>query len=143
MWLLISEVLYFSSCEKYHRKNVSKYFKNDVDCEKVFGFTRFYSTGILHYSLYSPCGTIYFISFIIACITNVSLFTFQNLDDRIKRVEFKKKKHKNAFHAIVYFDTQEDMESAFLKLRKRTDVTVEQRNLEGQCCTVLLCFKRL
>jgi hypothetical protein len=81
---------------------------------------------------------VYFISVIIACVTNVSLFTFQNLDDRIKRVEFKKKKHKNAFHAIVYFDTQEDMESAFLKLRKRTDVTVEQRNLKGQCCTVML-----
>jgi hypothetical protein len=86
---------------------------------------------------------VYFISVIIACVTNVSLFTFQNLDDRIKGVEFKKKKYTYAINGIVYFATKEDMESAFLKLRKRTDVTVEQRNLKGQCCTVLLCFKRL
>ncbi len=80
----------------------------------------------------------YFISVIIACVTNVSLFTFQNLDDRIKGVEFKKKKYTYAINGIVYFATKEDMESAFLKLRKRTDVTVEQRNLKGQCCTVML-----
>jgi hypothetical protein len=81
---------------------------------------------------------VYFISVIIACVTNVSLFTFQNLDDRIKRVEFRKKNHKNGFNAAVYFDTMVDMNEAFLKLRKRIDVTVEHRNVKGQCCTLML-----
>ena len=56
---------------------------------------------------------------------------FMNLDDMIKRVEFKKQNHKYGNQGSVYFDTTEDMNAAFLKLRKRTDVTVMQRNVKG------------
>jgi hypothetical protein len=66
------------------------------------------------------------------------LFTFQELDDKIKRVDFKKKNHTYGVHATVFFDTAVDMSAAFLKLRKRTDVTVEQRKVKGQCCTGML-----
>jgi hypothetical protein len=46
MWFLISEVELFirPPVKKNHQKIVSKYFKNNVECEKVFGVTRFYGT---------------------------------------------------------------------------------------------------
>jgi len=68
----------------------------------------------------------------------VSLFTFQNLDEMIKGVKFKKEKKKYATHGVVYFHTTDDMNAAFLRLRKRTDVTVEQCKNIGQWCTVML-----
>jgi len=68
----------------------------------------------------------------------VSLFTFQNLDDKINRVEFKKKHYKYASHGFVFFDSKEDMKASYLKLRKRSDVIVKERNDIGQWCTVML-----
>jgi hypothetical protein len=49
-----SRIIHETSCEKKSRKNFSKYFKNDVECGKVFGVTLFYGTV---YSKFQNKGT--------------------------------------------------------------------------------------